>query len=111
MIFSSISLICIFQFFGSASIKIGVAPELMTAETQEIIVKVGMMTSSPSLIPNAFTAISNAAVPLETATPYFLFTLREKLFSNFSTKGPSDEIHPVSNASRIYFFSLLPITG
>ena len=52
----------------------------MAAE-QEII-ESGQNTSSPSPIDNAATAMSNAAVPLETATPYFLFTSFEKLFSN-----------------------------
>ena len=47
---------------------------------------------------NAFIAISNAAVPLETAIPNLLLLKFENICSNFLTNGPSDEIHPVAKA-------------
>ena len=50
-------------------------------------------------------AISNAAVPFETAIPYFFLLNFEKSFSNFFTKFPSEDIQFVFNASRTYFFS------
>ena len=70
-----------------------------------MIVKVGIITSSPGPIPKASIAISKAAVPLDTATAYFLSTFSAKVFSNLLTKGPSEEIHPVSIHSLRYFFS------
>ena len=44
----------------------------MTANALEIMVKFGIKTSSFFFILRALTAISKAAVPLETATEYFL---------------------------------------
>ena len=82
-----------FQVLKSQSIRIGLAFCLITANAFEIIVKFGINISSFFLIPKAFTAISKAAVPLETATEYFLFIFFENLFSNDFTSGPSDEIH------------------
>ena len=43
----------IFQLCRPLSINTGTAPILLTAMAQEIMVKVGIITSSPSPIPNA----------------------------------------------------------
>ena len=72
-----------FQSLKLQSIKTGLACCLTTANALEIIVKLGIKTSSFSFILRALIAISKAAVPLETATEYFLSTKREKFFSNF----------------------------
>ena len=50
---------------GSTSTNTGVAPVYMTARGQEMIVRSGMMTSSPALISRLATAKCNAAVPLD----------------------------------------------
>ena len=47
----------------------GVAPDLITADKQEMIVKEGKMTSSPSLKLNNLNATSNATLPLLRETP------------------------------------------
>ena len=52
------------------------------------------MTSSPGFNFNVANEISIAAVPLETAIPYFFPIILANLFSNFPTKGPSEDIHP-----------------
>jgi hypothetical protein len=111
VILASIRLTSIFQVVNSESTSTGVALALVIAEIQEIIVCDGKITSSPSPIPKATTAISNAAVPLETAMPYFLSTLALNSNSNLSTNGPSEDTHPVSIHSLIYFFSLPPSNG
>ena len=61
-----------FQVFLSTSQKTGTARERITADKQDIIVKEGRITSSPSLSFRAFKATSNALLPLETAKEYFL---------------------------------------
>src|SRR5262245_46055852 len=76
-----------------------------------MMVKAGMMTSSPGPIPNASIAASSAAVPLQTAIPDWRFTLAARVFSNWSTNGPSDEIQPVSIHWARYFFSLPSSSG
>ena len=48
------------------------SPSLRTAIALDIIVKFGIITSSPFFNFNDFIAISNAAVPLDTATEYLL---------------------------------------
>ena len=111
MITFSTALIFIFQVLGSESTKTGLAPLFIIAKAQEIIVNVGIITSSPGPIFKAATAISNAAVPFEQAIPYFLLIFLLNSNSNFSTNGPSDEIHPVSMHSLISSFSLSPIEG
>ena len=88
------SSVFIFQFFRSTSIKIGFKPNLITHRAVEIIEKVGIITSSPLFRFNDLRAISKAAVPLETAIPYFLLIYLENSFSNFFTKDPSEDIHP-----------------
>ena len=82
----------IFQVFISQSIKTGFAFCFITEIALEIIVKLGIITSSPFFIPRAFTAISSAAVPFDTATEYFLLTFFENFFSKISTSGPSEDI-------------------
>ena len=67
VIFFSKSSIFIFHVFKSQSIKIGFAFCFITASAFEIIVKLGIIISSFFFIFNDFIAISNAAVPLETA--------------------------------------------
>ena len=93
LIFFFKSSIFMFHVFKSQSIKTGLAFCLITASALEIIVKLGINISSFFLTSKAFTAISKAAVPLETATEYFLFTFLENFFSNNFTSGPSEEIH------------------
>ena len=56
----------IVQVPGSESTSTGVAPVRTTASAQEMIVKVGMITSSPGPRSSASTAICSAAVPLHT---------------------------------------------
>ena len=68
-----------FQFSLSQSTSTGLAFCLRTANAFEIIVKFGIITSSPFLISNAFIAISSAAVPFETATEYFSFNEFRKI--------------------------------
>ena len=55
-------------------------------------VRSGIMTSSFSLIPNAFSDKCNPAVQFDTATAYFAFEYLQKSFSNFSNCGPSVNI-------------------
>ena len=69
VIFDSICSTSTVHVRGSASTRTGVAPAYMTASAQEMIVNVGIMTSSPGPTPSALTAISSAAVPLLTAIP------------------------------------------
>ncbi len=85
-----------FQVTGSASTRTGTAPARTTAAAQEMMVKVGSITSSPGPRRSAATAISSAPEPLATAMPCFRPTRWEKRSSNCWTKGPSEEIQPVS---------------
>ena len=94
-----------FHASGSESTSTGIPPALITADAHEIIVNEGMITSSPFFIPTAITAASSAAVPLQTAIPYFLPTRFAKFSSSLFTNGPSEDIHPVSIHSERYFFS------
>ena len=99
-IFFSISSIFIFQFSRSQSTSTGLAFCLITANALEIIVKLGIITSSFFLIPKALIAISKAAVPFETAIENFLLTFFENSFSKIFTSGPSEEI-------QLFFRTLL----
>ena len=72
MIADSIRVVSMFQVLSSISIKTGTPPSLIIALAHEMIVKEGMITSSPGSIPIPYAATSIAAVPLVTATPYFL---------------------------------------
>src|SRR2546425_13348645 len=81
-----------FQVSEHASTTTGVAPARIIAAAQEIIVKVGRITSSPDCNFKAATATSSAAEPLQTATPYLRPSRCATPSSNRSTNGPSDEI-------------------
>ena len=96
------SSISIFQSSSLQSIKIGVAPNLITANAFEIIVKLGIITSSPFFIPTAFNAISKAAVPLETATEYFLFINLENFSQIFLP-----QVHPKKSIPFFITFETL----
>ena len=111
VIFSSIFSVSIVHVAGFASTKTGTRPYCMTAKGQEIMVNVGMMTSSPGLKPNTPIATSKAAVPEETATPYFLAQNLANLSSNSFTKGPSEEVQPSVMHFRKYTSSLLINSG
>ena len=74
------------------SIKIGVASCLITASALDIIVKLGIITSSPFFILIALRAISKAAVPFETATEKFLLIYFENSDSITTSKMRSSRI-------------------
>ena len=75
----------IFHVYKFESTRTGFKPNLTTHSAVEIIENVGIMISLFFLKFSAFKAISKAAVPLETATPYFLSLYLQKLSSNFLT--------------------------
>ena len=81
------------------------------ADAQEMIVKVGIMTSSPGPSLSAAQAASRAADPLQTAMPCFRPTRSANFSSNMRMNGPSDDIQPVSMHSFRYFRSLPSRTG
>ena len=58
------------QVSGSESTSTGVAPDWTICWMQEMMVKVGMITLSPSPRWSVAAATSSAAVPLDTATPW-----------------------------------------
>ena len=60
----------------------------MTAFAVEIIEKAGIKTSDPFFRLSDFIAISKAAVPLETATPYFLLLNSENFFQISLRRNP-----------------------
>ena len=72
----------------------GICPFFITASAVEIIEKFGIIIWEPDLRFRDFTATSNAAVPLDTVTPYFFPINLENFFSKFITSFPSDEIQP-----------------
>ena len=72
-----------FQVLISESINTGLAKFLIIEFAVEIIVNVGIITSSFFFNSKLLTAISKAAVPLDTAQAYFLDTIFAKLTSNF----------------------------
>ena len=67
----------------------------MIAIALDIIVKLGIIISSFLFSPRLFTAISKAAVPLDTAQAYFRLTNLDKFFSNKSMSDPAEDIHPL----------------
>jgi hypothetical protein len=73
LVFSEIRLIIAsgeaFQESISTSTQTGVAPVIKIARAQLMIVKLGMITSSPGFKSKALKASSSAAVPLETEIP------------------------------------------
>ena len=74
----------------------GLIPERITGNMHEIIVNAGKITSSPFFKLRDSKANCSAAVPLDTATPYFLFNLDENFFSNSIIKFPADDIEPMA---------------
>src|ERR1035438_6387515 len=100
-----------FQVAGSESTRTGVAPACTMAAAQEMMVNVGIMTSSPGPRSRAVTAATRAAEPLQTAMPYFRPTRFAIPSSRRCMNGPSEEIHPVSMHSARYFFSLPSSNG
>src|SRR5260221_94863 len=97
------------QQLGSASTSTGVAPARTTASAQEMIVNVGMMTSSPGSRASASMANSNAAVPLLTATPYARSQYDAHACSNRVRYVPADEIQPERSASMTASISGTPM--
>ena len=82
----------IFQFCKSQSIKTGFKFCLITAKALEIIVKLGIIISSFFKFKDLI-AISNAAVPFETATENFCLIFFENFFQVFNIRTIR-EIHP-----------------
>src|SRR5215470_18108856 len=99
VILAAIRSAVVFQVSGSQSTSTGVAPALMTAAAQEMIVKLGRITSSPGQRLRVAVATSSATDPLHTATPCLRPTLAAKSSSSRLTNGPSDEIQPVRTDS------------
>src|SRR6266511_2812690 len=95
-----------FHVFGWQSTTTGMAPNRVIAAAQEIIVKLGRITSSPAPILSAARATSMATLPLHTATPCAQPINCANPTSSLLTNGPSEEIQPVSMHSDKYFFSL-----
>src|SRR6266446_5132854 len=100
-----------FHVSGWQSTTIGMAPARTMAAAQEMIVKVGRMTSSPGPMRNAASATSMATLPLHTATPCAQPISCATPASSLLTNGPSDEIQPVSMHSARYCFSLPSRSG
>src|SRR5262245_27143228 len=76
-----------------------------------MIVKDGMITSSPGLRSRHATASCSAVVPLETATPYLRPQYDAQFDSNSSMNFPAEEIHPVRTHSATFSNSADPIEG
>src|ERR1051326_4006526 len=102
VIFASICETSMHHVRGSLSTRTGTARASMTANAQEIIVNVGMMTSAPGSNLSAAIATSSAVVPLLTATPYPIPQYAAHCCSNASMKRPSDDIQPVVRHSSAY---------
>ena len=80
---------------------------MITHSAVEIIENAGIITSDLAFKFNDLIAISSAAVPLETAIPYFLVLYLEKFFSKSLTNLPSEEIQFVLiHFNTLYFSSL-----
>ena len=93
-----------FQVDKLQSTKIGFRLHFTTHKAVEIIENAGIITSEPFLRLSDFKATSKAAVPLETAIPYFLKLNLENFFSKSLTNLPSDEIQLVLKNYKIFFF-------
>ena len=92
----------ILSVFGSISTKTGTPPR-STIEFAELTkVKDGMMTSSPAEIPASMAAISSASVPLEVKIIFWPFVIVFRRSTDFSEKGPSPCVFPVSSTEVIY---------
>ncbi len=95
-----------FQVNGSASTTTGVAPARTIAAAQEIMVKVGRITSSPGPRLSAATAKSKAAEPLQTASQTGVQLVAPRPPQVAAQRVPQRRIHPLSMHSARYFFSL-----
>jgi hypothetical protein len=76
-----------------------------------IMVKVGMITSSPGSSPSVAIARCMATVPLAQAMPYFTPQISAKRASKSRIKRPAEDIQFVSIACWTYFSSLPPSVG
>ena len=70
----------------------GLALQAKIALTSATKVRSGTITSSRSLIPNAFNDKCNAAVQFDTAMAYFDLVYLQKSASNFYNCGPNVNI-------------------
>ena len=100
-----------FQLSRSQSTSIGFNPNFITQSAVDIIEKVGIIISSFGFKFKALIAISNAAVPLDTAIPNFLLLYFENSLSNSLTYEPSDDIQPVSRHFLTLILSSLKETA
>jgi hypothetical protein len=83
----------------------------VTALAVAIMVKVGMITSSPGSSPSVAMARCMATVPLAQAMPYWAPQKAAKRDSKSRIKLPAEEIQLVSTAWVTYFNSLPPSVG
>src|SRR3989338_7233448 len=102
VIFFSICSVSMFQVFNSESTNTGFAPICTIGLQEPIMVKEGMITSSPALIPTAIKARWIAFVPLEQLTPYLTPQYVLNLSSNSWIYFPAEEIQPELIASVTY---------
>src|SRR5688572_10349297 len=102
----SIWLTSMFHVTGSESTTTDTPPLRTIWVMQEMIVKLGRITSSPACRSSASIAASIAALPLHTAMACLRPTRSANSRSNLLMKGPSEDIQPVSMHSRRYFLSL-----
>jgi len=84
---------------------------LITADALEIIVKLGIIISLLLSNSKLLTAISRAAVPLDTKTQYFFFKKFLNLFSNSIICGQDEENQPLDNAFLTLLISCFVIKG
>ena len=84
---------------GSESTSTGVAPARTTGSAHEMIVNVGMITSSPGCRSSKATATCSATVPLASAMPCLRPQYAAQRDSNASTCGPAPLIQPDRSAS------------
>ncbi len=80
----------IFQVVISVSISIGFKLLLIIPLVLDIIENAGVMTSLPSFLFKLLTAISKAAVPLETQHANFLLTSLESFSSKSNIFDPAE---------------------
>ena len=96
VILASICATSMHQVTGSLSTSTGTAPARTTAAAHEMMVKAGMITSSPGPMRRAATAASSANEPLHTAMPKARPLRSAMAASKRATNGPSEEIQPES---------------
>lgn len=96
---------------GSGSMRTGVSPVESTAVAHEMIVNVGMITSSPGPSSSASTATWRAVLPLLTATPWRRPQYGPHACSKSVRKCPDDDIQPVVIHSVTYSSSRQDRTG